>query len=1232
MYLLLNDKTIQLKEGDKKKLKEAGEKIKNIISLPGRIEHKKSSFISATMKGGWVFFDGIEMGHSILFDTISSLCNENPQLNVLDSKKNIILNKSKISPKFKFFLTFNPSNLGKKTINQILFNSCARFSLTTLDSNIPDSTVIIYNSRYNNEINKKLWINICSKLASCHKINVEKSEKYINLMANDIKFSPRHLVFLGNDGKKNVNISEKSKDISNWVKTIFQLYYFNSYSQDNDEKNIFSLDKINKQVIDEFIKKVDYDEIKYLEEDQLPEEVKIILKELRKIQKSNEKNIFQFNFRSFVEKCMALKINVENILLIINNIEDTLNLLIYQNDNYYQKYDENLSNFFQISIMKNLLKELYDKIKTLEIQDIKEFSLDSKELLLNKELKPILLRMKLLLSLLKDKELFTDKMNYKIYDERLKNSLKTIKSFIKNKTKKGFLNFIKECTKNSESLQIIDVFFPKHQFLNNKDNKLIILYIYTICELIRNRNYFTIEIDNEFFEFSQKKEYGKIQVNLCLNNTDSYILTKGTKINIPLRNNIPNYIEMKEDLEDSETIIRFINDYAPKKNLTKTISEIYNNFIKKKRINEKKDIFSSEYFFDPYKENNIYSRAWSIIYGLTPESDVYKFLLEYYFEKEKQFFNFIEEKYNSLDDSKKIDEYVEFFKKSFFYYNKKSFLWMNLIDSLNIDYLNKDEIKSKLMDIRKEIKNLKILENEKNIKIKEDEMILKDLQNRLQNKINKIEIDDNYIKAKDELYQLKNKINKLNVQNTFREWKNYILEQINDAFDFSNENMIKEVDNLKKQYKDLVSANKEDMSLYKNNIDWKIPSIKNIYEKKPYMKLYDPILQYNSSLEVIRQINEIKNSNDKSKIIKLASDFKRNEEFRTLIQYINYIKNYQDFDFEYANGICRASLMLKLYNNNISHNDLINFLNNIDEKKNRFGQVFLDKNNTDENEKQKIINQNIFLEEEFIYIYKITQFYELNMDIQIPKFETTDLIHIFFTTEKKNEYYLYGPAFVDIISTNNNLIGLYNRIKIEIKNSKKFEDAAGKIALIFYQDFNKDNFEIQNIGNVLQFIENRKLNDSSSENIKKKEILIKLIKLGIYFDEYEQKNNMKNKKSFSFEDFEFLNSNNEIKIDSILKMGNLPSFQYFLLNNFNNIKTLLQIIKKQNINKIINSQSYIPFWIFIIRIMSSTNYIIFENQQNPLQSVLTTIIREKFLLSMKEKKKNQFILDKFNYR
>ena len=206
-------------------------------------------------------------------------------------------------------------------------------------------------------------------------------------MAGGIKFSPRHLIFLGNDGKKNVSIPEKSEEITNWVKTIFQLYYFNSYSQDKDEKNMFSLDTIKNQVYDEFINQKNYQELENLELNVLPEEVINILDELYKIQKSYEYGVFQFNFRSFVQKCMALKLNDENISLIINNIEDTLNLLIYQNNNYYQKYDENLSNFFQISIMKNLLNELYNIMRTIELKDIEHYSLSSKKLLSRKKIK-----------------------------------------------------------------------------------------------------------------------------------------------------------------------------------------------------------------------------------------------------------------------------------------------------------------------------------------------------------------------------------------------------------------------------------------------------------------------------------------------------------------------------------------------------------------------------------------------------------------------------------------------------------------------------------------------------------------------------------------------------------------------------------------------------------------------------------------------------------------------------
>ena len=93
-------------------------------------------------------------------------------------------------------------------------------------------------------------------------------------------------------------------------------------------------------------------------------------------------------------------------------------------------------------------------------------------------------------------------------------------------------------------------------------------------------------------------------------------------------------------------------------------------------------------------------------------------------------------------------------------------------------------------------------------------------------------------------------------------------------------------------------------------------------------------------------------------------------------------------------------------------------------------------------------------------------------------------------------------------------------------------------------------------------------------------------------------------------------------MNSILKIKNIPSFQYFLLNNYTNMELLLKIVKKENIEKLFQplSYEYIPFWVFIIRILSSTNCLAFENNKNPLEKTLTKIIRNKILLLMKSEK------------
>jgi len=143
-----------------------------------------------------------------------------------------------------------------------------------------------------NIINQKFWGKICSKLASCHKINVTKSEIFLNSMAGGIKFSPRHLTFLGLDGK-NYKIQENNEELSNWIKSIFELYYFNSYDQNNPD---FSLENLKKEIYEEFKKNDNFNEFDNIEEDIIEEEVRNVLEDLSQIQKSNEQNVFSFNF------------------------------------------------------------------------------------------------------------------------------------------------------------------------------------------------------------------------------------------------------------------------------------------------------------------------------------------------------------------------------------------------------------------------------------------------------------------------------------------------------------------------------------------------------------------------------------------------------------------------------------------------------------------------------------------------------------------------------------------------------------------------------------------------------------------------------------------------------------------------------------------------------------------------------------------------------------------------
>ena len=732
------------------------------------------------------------------------------------------------------------------------------------------------------------------------------------------------------------------------------------------------------------------------------------------------------------------------------------------------------------------------------------------------------------------------------------------------------------------------------------------MYIKAINELVRNKNNFSIEIDGtKYIYCSNETQYGRINPKLCLNNKDSFCMTKGTEIRIPIsEGNIP---EVKLD-ENYEKILKFIIEFAGKKNLNTKISEIYKNFQESKFEIDKQN-FSSIYSFNPEKNNNIYSRAWSIIYALSNKKNknLYQFLLNNYFEKEKNFFEFVEKIFISLKDERRIPEIVEYFKKRFFYYNKKSFLSMKLFGkNIAINNLSKEEIKRKIIDIRKEIVNLEDIEKEGNLEeqkyIINDLFNLKEIKKALEEKKIKVQQEEDCRRANEKLKNLYEELKVLKVQKVFEIWKEKLMNDIYRArYDNTPENMIKKVEDLEKDYKSLETINKEKMSLLRNNIDWNVPEISKDIDQSDYLKLYDLILKYNSSIEVITKIDKKKLESNKEEIIKISSNIEQKYELKSLIKYIISFENIKDFDFEYAKEICRASLMLNLYKNNIPMEYLSNFFYYLNEKKKRYVK---DKNNKN-------------LENEFLYIYIISGNYDLNMKINIPKFKPNDLIHLFFTYESQNKYYL-GPIFDKIEELNNqNLIVQFQEIRQKINNKDSFKDTAGKIALYFYKlVIGGTNIpEMEEGEEILKYIQNMSSNsDKSSDTYKKLNTLIDAINLGSYLDKYKI-----NKPNITFEDF--ICFKDEFDLNSIRKINNMPSFQYFLIKNYNNIEKLLKIVTKENINKLFEPSLdlYIPFWAFIIRIMSSTYCLLYENNKNPFKKELTEIIRDKIIESMENK-------------
>ena len=135
------------------------------------------------------------------------------------------------------------------------------------------------------------------------------------------------------------------------------------------------------------------------------------------------------------------------------------------------------------------------------------------------------------------------------------------------------------------------------------------------------------------------------------------------------------------------------------------------------------------------------------------------------------------------------------------------------------------------------------------------------------------------------------------------------------------------------------------------------------------------------------------------------------------------------------------------------------------------------------------------------------------------------------------------------------------------------------------------------------------------------------MKLAKYFDEIIKVEKESPEKSIDFEDMVIFKKGNEkrIEVESLLLKQINPSFKFYIIKNLQLIKTLINTkLSNEEINEICNKNlNEIPFWVFLIRNMSSLNYINYENKNNPFSNDITYKIRDKIEELIKEGKENQ---------
>ena len=1210
------------------KLKAARRTIFIIISPPSRFTHIDSVFIESITegKGQWVILDGIEMAPSQIPEKITPLCGENPELSIYESGKGIYITSDNIKPNFQLFIIYNPFNKGSKILDQVLFNKCVSFTLPSIDNSQSDSATTIYNSmKLTKYADKKAWNILSSKLAASHIFSVKISESHLEQMAGGIKITPRNLAFIITDKNNNEFDDSDIDETVKWIKSSLTFYYFNSFIDLNDTKknensDIYTKNQFKKDIYNIFNKKQEL--ISTTNDISENEMFPNIVKELIEIQTDslNETSQFNFNFGNFVKLCLDVPIEQGNLEYIKNQIEDTVNLL-----NYSNLSKESLYNFYQIKIVEKFYSDLLNNIGSVKAEN-KGYKISSDELLRINSLKNILLKFRLLEGLTnKGKSNFGYCMNPILYMPEINQLILKLNSLILKKNKLALKEFVSFIFENHHFLNVVETIFPYNKFneeCHGIDFEIAFYYIKLMIEFYKNKTNFVIIFDHEEIPFIfGVNQYDRLFPILKLNEKKNIYLSVGTSIkhysakkgkkemtNITI-------INKEENVNKTKTIhfVKLLTENSGKidpeniKNILATFNKDNYDLISDKKF------LSSNLFLT---NNSIVPKIWTFLFAFNEDSEILKYIIDNLLPFEKDIFYIIKNNfYDTLNEKYQIENDIKFTDKMNFFYNEESFLWRDLIGKKLEKGLRDEEYKSYETKIENELSNLEKLKEfswpEENIN--KYQQILNVQLEEIKEKIETDKKDAQLKNAQKKLTKLREKLSKETFKGGLEIYKGDIINKINKLLNENLDEMLKGTKLIETEINDLISISKEKLnSLSGNNLDWGAPvSLIKSNNDSQTIKLYKNMLYYATCNELEQKILHSKDNKERmrygAQIEKLG--------LKSLLKYINSLGN-EALGIEnrkIIKSMFRVQLMLKLWNDSIDNFSVKNFIQNLDDRALR----------------------NQITDEEYSFTYKISTDYSLTTKIIQPNFEPKDIIYLFFQYNENNEYSA-GPIFDDI---NSPIVKMNNLLKEVLDNvkEKKLDNMCSISVLtaqVMYRELlkeydkklNEKEDEFNYDKTLKFFINEEKKQESQSFGKKVLKAIINAMKLAKYFDEIINACKETPGKPVSFEDMKIFDKgkNKRIEIESLLLKDINPSFKFYIIKNLQLLKTLINSnLKNEEISALFEPQeeeSYIPFWVFLIRNMSATNCINYDNENNPFSKEISIEVRENIEDLLKENK------------